>query len=279
MDKLESKMDQSINFVREYETGYFESRFVSRSDDYFICYLSSHNGCNRGCKFCWLTQTKQFSFLPASVEDIVKQAEPVLEHGHEDYDKVHFNFMARGEPLCNPNIVDGKALIKLERWANFYGIDECQINISTIFPKTFGERRLSKSFGGTNPTFYYSYYSSLDSFRKEWMPNAIDYNSAFKMLSDYYIDTGVKSKIHYALIKGQNDSILNAQGLFSIIQGMTYVPDVNLIHYNPYGDEGEESDNIELVCEFFNKNGVKARIIPRVGYDVKASCGMFVEKK
>ena len=56
----------------------------------------------------------------------------------------------------------------------------------------------------------------------------------------------------------------------------------NLVRYNPAApDQGVESSqevidrNIGIMTERF-KFGGKVQVIPRVGFDVKASCGMFV---
>lgn len=62
---LISKEDASANVVM----GKFEARFVQRTPDYFIIYVSSHQGCNQACRFCHLTQTKQTDMTPASIGD------------------------------------------------------------------------------------------------------------------------------------------------------------------------------------------------------------------
>ena len=56
---LKSNLDQSVNFVENQLVGFLESRYVRKVDEYFICYLSSQTGCNRGCKFCHLTASGQ----------------------------------------------------------------------------------------------------------------------------------------------------------------------------------------------------------------------------
>jgi 23S rRNA (adenine2503-C2)-methyltransferase len=77
---LKSELDQSVNFVEQHLEGFLESRYVRRSPDYFVCYLSSHNGCNKGCRFCHLTATKQTDFKHSSHSDFVDQARRVFHH-------------------------------------------------------------------------------------------------------------------------------------------------------------------------------------------------------
>lgn len=57
--------------------------------------------------------------------------------------------------------------------------------------------------------------------------------------------------------------------------------EINIVRYNPFSyKEGEESP-MELVKDsvihLSEKLQTKAKIMDRVGYDVKASCGMFVQ--
>jgi len=102
--KLISSIDSSVNFVEEALTGFLESRYVRKCDDYFICYLSSQSGCNRGCRFCHLTTTKHTKFEDALPVDFLTQASKVLKHYHNEKKPakyMHYNFMARGEVLNN----------------------------------------------------------------------------------------------------------------------------------------------------------------------------------
>ncbi len=72
---LHSYEDKSVNFVFD---NMLEARFVRRVEDYFIVYLSSHDGCNKACRFCHLTQTKQTSFNETTLEEYLIQAKTVL---------------------------------------------------------------------------------------------------------------------------------------------------------------------------------------------------------
>ncbi|HEU0077166.1 MAG TPA: hypothetical protein VFQ76_05915, partial [Longimicrobiaceae bacterium] len=104
---LNSSIDASVNFVETQLTGFLESRYVRKCDDYFICYLSSQSGCNRGCRFCHLTATGQTRAQDATKNDIIDQASAVLRHykGQKPAKYVHYNFMARGEALASDTFI------------------------------------------------------------------------------------------------------------------------------------------------------------------------------
>src|SRR5277367_3139943 len=96
---LKSEIDRSVNFVEDQLVGFLESRYVRKCDNYFICYLSSQTGCNRGCKFCHLTATNQMAFKDSDFQDFLSQAMQVFRHYRKENKPakyMHYNFMARG---------------------------------------------------------------------------------------------------------------------------------------------------------------------------------------
>lgn len=111
--QMNSHEDASVNFIRNIEDGGFlETRFVQRVPEYFIIYLSSHSGCNKSCRFCHLTATKQTMMTPSTLNDYLEQGVQGLNYYKEKTDVnnksekiVNFNFMARGEPLANSVIL------------------------------------------------------------------------------------------------------------------------------------------------------------------------------
>lgn len=287
-----SKQDASANIVM----GSFEARFVQRTPDYFIIYVSSHKGCNQACRFCHLTQTKQTDMTPATLYDYMAQVSEVLDywkkkHGSQanTLTKVHVNFMARGEPLLNPVVVNDYSVLvhhikKLIRDVVRPDI-EIRFNISTIFPEMkrgFLYTELSHYIRRTSGTkIYYSLYSVDVDFRKRWLPKAVNPYTAMASLR------GHPYKIHHALIRGQNDSISDAANVCNFIADTNrdYLhlkqPSFNLVGYNPYSEvQGQETskNQIKKYLERLKASGVfkDIKVVSRVGVDVYASCGTFV---
>jgi adenine C2-methylase RlmN of 23S rRNA A2503 and tRNA A37 len=280
--KLKSKIDESVNFVESHLTGFIESRYVRRADKYFVCYLSSHDGCNRGCRFCHLTATKQTNFTPVDKDGFLEQAKIVFEHYRQENKAkfVHFSFMARGEVLANDNILENAdyILLPLAEMAVKHGLTP-KFNMSTIMPRTI-TKPLTDIFRIVTPTIYYSLYSINDEFRKTWMPAALPVEEALSILKDYQSASKKIVKIHFAFIKGQNDDLYDIIKMCDLIDDHELVCEFNLVRYNPFSSEqGCETDeetllrNFEYIKQRFDGRG---KIIQRVGYDVKASCGMFI---
>ena len=278
--KLVSEEDSSINYVvPSSDEGYFESRFVQRSSDYFIIYLSSHSGCNQACRMCHLTQTKQTMMTPATLDDYVNQAKQVLEDVNLSFmkekgtRKVKFSFMARGEPLLNPTVTDDWDILRRalkELIDPYFDVEFC---ISTIYPKEF-KGILSDIFTTRDVVLYYSIYSVNESFRKKWLGKAEEYRIALSYLNYYAFKDLGRVKFHSAFISGENDSDKDVRDLkFALDVNFSKDINFNIVRYNPYSaSQGVESSNLSEIQEV-----LKAKIISRVGKDVKASCGMFVQ--
>jgi adenine C2-methylase RlmN of 23S rRNA A2503 and tRNA A37 len=282
---LNSQLDHSVNFVEQQLVGFLESRFVRKTDEYFIAYLSSQTGCNRGCQFCHLTATGQTSFTDSTHNDFMAQAIQIFKHYRKQNNPakyMHYNFMARGEPLANQILLDSgdELLSKLGQVAKEEGLP-AKFNITTIMPLTL-KKSLVDVFQYITPTIYYSLYSTNPVWRKKWMPGAMDVNQALGMLAEYQSFSKKIVKIHCPFIAGENDSLEDVASMCDAIDNAKLICEFNLVRYNPASaDQGTESSdlvigtNIHYLMERFRFN-TKVQIIPRVGFDVKASCGMFV---
>lgn len=106
-----SGQDASVNWDRPAGVGRLEARYVRRCPDYFVVYLSSQTGCAQGCRMCHLTATGQTRLRDAMFGEMIEQARTVLEHYRREGPSartVHFNFMARGEPLASRGPAGGR---------------------------------------------------------------------------------------------------------------------------------------------------------------------------
>jgi 23S rRNA (adenine2503-C2)-methyltransferase len=278
MKVLTSNLDASVNFIENQLTGFVETRYVRRTEEYFIAYLSSQSGCNQGCRMCHLTATKQTQFRNCDQQDFVSQMETVLSHYEKDIPArvVHINWMARGEPLSNPTITKTgtELLLRLGRMVADRGL-KVKFNISTIMPLGF-RTMLSECFPMITPTIYYSIYSVDDSFRKKWLPAAMPVSKALENLAEYQRISKKIIKFHGAFIENENDREKDIVAMMSMIQRHGIVGEFNIVRYNPFSSEqGVESPCIRPVMQIINQY-MPCKIIPRVGSDVFASCGTFI---
>lgn len=291
-----SELDRSVNFERTFEdhAGRLEARFVQRVDDYFIVYLSSQTGCKQACRMCWLTATGQTDSRDVTVQEYFEQAERVFDHYADmvrnnvqgsSATKVHFNFMARGEPLANKHFLENadEILRGLKRMAEQWGL-EAKFLISTIFPKEMQGYSLVDIFKDPEvyPEIYYSAYSFNPTFRKRWLPKSDHPLHALGQLRNWQLTTGKTPKIHYAFIDGENDSMADVLEIIVAIRKFHLTVNWNIVRYNPpeghYSKEPVEG-HIKYLQGFIQRHLPDARVklIHRVGTDVKASCGTFLK--
>lgn len=286
MIRLDSQIDDSINLVEQYLTGFVESRYVRRTEDYFIAYLSSQTGCNRGCRFCHLTTTKQTKFVDVSPQEFAQQVTDILKlYEQHDMPKaryMHFNFMARGEPLNNTHLLrdSTELLLMMGRLAQNYGLFP-KFNMSTIMPKPKGsdpDMRLSEIFPIITPTIYYSIYSVNPEWRRKWLPMAKPVNAALRDIREYQKLTKKTVKFHCCFIEGENDHIeRDIVPMMKTIEQHNIQGEFNIVRYNPYSaEQGRESpeEHVQRIRDEI-AGFMPVKIIPRVGEDVHASCGTF----
>ena len=274
--KILQAKDGSKNFIWDYGPGRaLEARYVVREEGELICYLSSQTACARACKMCHLTRTGQVHPTDANLDDFLRQATTVLDEAKEgEFWTVSYNFMARGEPMDNA-WVENDLLQELGKLAMDRGMIP-RFKISTIMPD---EENLSlvQRFPVIHPDIYYSFYSTCPKFRKKWLPKAADFRLALDSLKQWQDFSHKIPRIHFALIRGQNDAEFDIHDLVKAIQDAHLRVDYNIVRYNPY-DELSREGNWERTRDIITalEPLSKVQVIQRVGLEAKASCGMFV---
>lgn len=264
--------------------GRLEARYVRRCPDYFVVYLSAQTGCAQACRMCHLTATGQTKNRDATYAEIMEQARTVLDYYRDQAPAriVHFNFMARGEPLASRVIrSQGERLLQeLSARAVAMGLRPRHL-ISTIYPRCF-DLLLDDVFLNTHPEIHYSVYSMNARFRRRWLPKAAPAEAALDRLTQWQRSSRKIVSLHHAYIAGENDAEIDVHQICDAVEQRGLMVDINIVRYNSpdpdrYAAEPEEAV-IQRNADIYRDRLPQSRVtvIPRVGYDVAASCGMFL---
>ncbi|AWM38927.1 Ribosomal RNA large subunit methyltransferase Cfr [Gemmata obscuriglobus] len=281
-----SALDASVNWDRPAEVGRLEARYVRRCEDYFVAYLSSQTGCAQACRMCHLTATGQTHLRDTTFNEFLEQAETVLAHYRREGKParaVHFNLMARGEPLASKVIATrGDELLgELSRLAVGSGLRPRHL-ISTIYPKAFGDRALEDVFVVHQPEIHYSIYSVSERFRRRWLPKAHPAEVALDRLAAWQRHSLKLVVLHHAYIAGENDTEGDVHAICDALEERKLMAHINVVRYNPFDPARHGTEPPEAVVErnaaIYRERlpGARVVVIARVGFDVAASCGMFL---
>jgi len=261
----ELKTWPSMNHIIPFKTSYLEARYVRREQNYISAYVSSHNGCNQGCKFCHLTEQKQTKFNHVGIEDYVFQMDKILSNIPQNHNimktsdiRVNINFMSRGESCANKTIINHypelyQALY--DQVVHKYKYKILKMNLSTIMPLTIRDYNLIDIFKDKPVNLYYSLYSANEVFKKQWMPNAMPVEVALDKLKEFQLKrytydplTTPNIVFHWSFIKGQNDDMTTVQHIANSISNRNFIKTkFNLIRLNPHKNSIiTETDEIRL---------------------------------
>lgn len=283
-----SNQDRSFNVISPYENGNVESRFVQRIDDYFIIYLSSHNGCNQSCRMCFLTQQGKTSMVDVDMGNYIEQTKKVIDKIDRsniiNSKKCHINFMAMGDALLNETILEKTSELIDNITQLLYDNNirlETKFNISTIIPDKFNGN-LSDIFERENARMYYSLYSIDESFRKKWLPKAMNPFKALDKIKEMQLINDKEIIIHNSFIRDQNDSDESVEKMFNALKERDIKFRFNLVRYNSFDlSKFQETSEERLgqILKYVNdlNDNNSSKIVSRVGFDVAASCGMFIK--
>lgn len=268
-DKYVSRLDGTVKYLfRLYDGEFIESVVMKYKYGYTIC-VSSQVGCKMGCTFCASTLAGFKRNLTAG------EIESQLHSAERDLDiKIsHIVLMGIGEPLDNfDNVVSFLRNVNDENGLN---ISMRNITLSTcgIIPRIYDLMDLDLQL-----TLTVSLHAPNDEIRCKTMPVAKKYsmNQLITACKDYAEKTGRRVSFEYTLIKGINDSEVNALELAERLSGM--LSHVNLIPVNDVKERGNVRGSREDIVKFQNvlkSKGINATIRRTLGSDINASCGQL----
>ena len=188
-------------------------------------------------------------------------------------------FQERVPPASKGVLEEGDAL-QFSRLAVEIGLRPRHL-ISTIYPKELGTRALEDLFVTQHPEIHYSIYSVSDRFRRRWLPKAQPAEVALDRLVSWQRNTLKLVVLHHAYIAGENDAEGDVHAICDALEERKLMVHINVVRYNPFDParHGTEPSDavVERNAEIYRSRLPNARVvvIPRVGFDVAASCGMF----
>ena len=263
------------NAIKLHDKRIVESVLIPAKDRTTAC-VSSQVGCSLDCRFCATSQLERMRNL--NVDEIFDQV-VAIDHQSKTYFDIPLSnivFMGMGEPLMNYNNVLG-AIEKITSPEGL-GMASKRITLSTSgIPKLI--RKMADDCVKFNLAV--SLHSAIQSTREKIMPFSIKFpiDELLSSLEYWYEATQRMVTIEFIVWKGINDNLEEVRALVNFCRK---VPSkVNLIEYNPIGDDTFMQASKEAMSMYQNKL-TAARIINTIrrsrGKDIDAACGQLANK-
>lgn len=239
-------------------------------DSYSIC-ISSQVGCAVDCNFC---ATGKLGFKRhLTTAEIVEQ---YLYVQHDSGQEVrNIVFMGQGEPLLNyDNVLSS---VRILNQSAEVGIRRITLSTSGIVPKIdqLAEENLQLVLAISLHAADNDTRSKIMPLNRKWPLEEL-----IPALHRYVGKTGRRLTIEYILLAGVNDSPQQAHQLGQLLKGLKC--NVNLIPYNPIGDEygfkRPSRQSVEQFMTIVSRYGKKVTARMERGRDIAAACGQLANK-
>jgi 23S rRNA (adenine2503-C2)-methyltransferase len=283
--RLKTDDGNTIKFLwRLFDGALVESVLMRYPGRITLC-VSSQAGCGMNCPFCATGQaglTRNMS--TAEIVDQVVAANRLIAAGelgtkeHDDERVTNIVFMGMGEPLANYKRVMAAVHRFVDPVPMGLGMSARNITVSTVglVPAI---RKLADE--DLPVTFALSLHAPDDELRDELIPvnNRWKVDEALDAAHDYYVKTGRRVSIEYALIKDMNDHAWRAALLAKKLnaRGRGWVH-VNPIPLNPTPGSiwtSSERHVQEEFIETLRAAGVPTTLRDTRGKEIDGACGQL----
>jgi 23S rRNA (adenine2503-C2)-methyltransferase len=267
---IEVSRDGAIKLLLELDDkNYIESVIIPEEKRTALC-ISSQVGCPLACEFC-MTGGKGF-VRNLRLSEIINQVFAAERHIQSDQKITNLVLMGIGEPLLN-----------FEEVTKFLNIAADQSGLA------FAPRKITVSTAGIAPmierlgrktmvNLAVSLNATTDEVRNRLMP--INKRYPLKVVLDacrqYQRYRKGAITFEYVLIKGINDSLVDAHRLITILKGIECK--INLIPFNTFPGTSFNRPERGIILEFQKvllSSGYAAFIRESRGEDISAACGQL----
>ena len=283
--RLTTDDGKTIKFLwRLFDGSLVESVLMRYPNRITLC-ISSQCGCGMNCPFCATGQaglTRNMS--TAEILDQIVQANRVIAEGglggqkHPDERVGNIVFMGMGEPLANYKRVMNAVHRMVAEAPEGLGMSARGITVSTVGLVPAIRKLASED---VPVTFALSLHAPDDELRDELIPvnSRWKVDEALDAAYDYYVKTGRRVSIEYALIKDMNDHEWRAEMLAKKLnaRGRGWVH-VNPIPLNPVPGSIWTRSEPDITSKFvrrLDELGVPTTLRDTRGKEIDGACGQL----
>ena len=266
---LRSELDGTRKYILALGDGnVIEAVLMRYSYGNSVC-ISSQVGCRMGCRFCASTLGGLVRNLSAA--EMLSEVYTIEDDTGERVS--HIVIMGSGEPLDNYDEV--VRFLRMVSDGDGINISQRNITLSTcgIVPRIYELSKLRLQI-----TLALSLHASTQEKRMNTMPiaKAYELSEVLKACRHYIRETGRRLTLEYALAKGVNDSMEDADLLSSIAKDLG--AHINLIPVNPVEECGFSEPSRENLIRFrerLEKAGANVTVRREMGRDIDSACGQL----
>lgn len=266
---LRSELDGTRKYILALGDGnVIEAVLMRYSYGNSVC-ISSQVGCRMGCRFCASTLGGLVRNLSAA--EMLSEVYAIEDDIGERVS--HIVIMGSGEPLDNYDEV--VRFLRMVSDGDGINISQRNITLSTcgIVPRIYELSKLRLQI-----TLALSLHASTQEKRMNTMPiaKAYELSEVLKACRHYTRETGRRLTLEYALAKGVNDSMEDADLLSSIAKDLG--AHINLIPVNPVEEcrfSEPSRENLIRFRERLEKAGANVTVRREIGRDIDSACGQL----